>query len=101
MKKDINELGFDTWFELYEFLKAANLHHDKQAALVWPDEPEKIVYLEHVKAMAFDEIYTTLPQVGAIEVLHDLVISLRLETCNEDRTPILQFLNKVTTRANE
>lgn len=101
MKKNLNEIGFDTWLQLYETLKAANLHTHKEALLEWPDGPAETVQLEFIKARAFEEIYPTLPQVGAIEVLHDLVVSLRLETTNEDRTPILEFLNKITTRAND
>lgn len=97
-RQKIEELGFDTWLELYETLKAANVHQHKEAALEWPGGTTEIVSLEHVRSRAFEEIYPILPQVGAIEVMASVIQD---ESIEKHRRLIGELLKKIPTRAND
>src|SRR5688500_10537045 len=68
----IEELGYQSWFELFEDVRTQNLHYQTLVEFSWAttSEPERdtvTLTLEHIRSMAFLEIYDRLPLMGTAE----------------------------------
>lgn len=110
----IQELGYDSWLQLYEELVLGDIHILEQVRLVYPTPPvnpmetgqapvkpetkeDVILELDYVRSMAFQEIYPGLPLREEIEENLSR-ISNGIVTV-QDANPINNFLNKLPTRA--
>lgn len=103
---------FNTWLELFDYLKTNGFADDQRVALIYPQETPKILeptdtipevqaadnevvlYVDEIKARAFDELYERLPLIATIETLADLVDGIT------KMKPVAEFLNKLPTRVN-
>lgn len=96
---EIQELGFDSWLELFKSLEKDRLINEDQVTLAWPKENREVkIKLCTVKARAFDEIYEQLPGEEAIEVIQELVKNCGSSLQRGDRLTIRAFLEKFPSR---
>lgn len=101
---DIDELGYNTWLELYESLIDQGLQDEQKVVLSWkgtnePDRLDATVYIQQIRAAAFIEIYDKLPLKGTIEVMNDLLDNANEAVVNKFTSPVQEFLTKLPTRA--
>lgn len=115
---EIQELGFSSWMELFEWLKEQGLQDDKTFTLTWENQvvseertvetgeedvrieqeirPDVTLPTNLVKARAFQELYDSLPTKKALEVVDDLIFAE--EKVQADLDTIQTFLNNLPTR---
>lgn len=103
--------GFTTWCALFDYLKTNGFADQQRVALVYPTtEPETVaesistphvkeaareveIYVDEIKARAFDEIYPRLPLTETVATLTDLLDGIT------KMRPVVEFLNKLPKRS--
>jgi hypothetical protein len=104
-KVTIEQTGFDTWMELWKWIKEQGLENEQKVTLTWDDvlleeEEEKpadlTVPVILVKWKAFDELQERLPSKAAVHVIIDLIHTD--EKVQEDLDTINNFLNNLPTK---
>ena len=95
----LDELGLSSWLELYHQLEKGDMLGDKTVILNWPANDHSTIEISvcYVKAQAFDEIYHKLPLKVSVMVIQDLLVDL--DENKDNQLKIMQFLNKIPTRA--
>ena len=104
---DINELGYESWVDLYQDLRAQGLQDEKHIALTWVDaesqedrdRPDVNIPMAQVQANAFAELYDRLPLPGTIALLTELLESATAIAGKQYTQPVLEFLTKLPTRS--
>ena len=98
----IQELGFDSWLELFKSLQKDKLIGEEKITLVWAESenrPSVPLRMCTVKANAFDEIYGQLPGEEAIDVIRALLGNCGATLSRGDRMTIQGFLEKFPSRS--
>lgn len=103
---NIIELGYATWVDLYQDLRAQGLQDEKHIALTWVDaesqedrdRPDVNIPMAQVQANAFAELYDRLPLPGTIELITDMIRQSNLTGLPVDPS-VLEFLTKIPTRS--
>lgn len=112
MKSTAEQLGLESWLDLYRELVQKGLHTEQRIALDYPAEPEEpsdadnleipkalkkpkdvIVEVSYIRSMAFLDLFEQLPSKDAIKVIIDLL----MESCTEFST-VFAFLKKIPTK---
>lgn len=108
-KADIEDMGFLTWLQFYEFLqfhghtkkpvisivkpvKATKAEMSK-VAKAQPGEYEWTFNTNDLKALVFDELYSRLPRMESVDIVHSMVADF----CPRSQD-IHSFLNNLATR---
>ena len=94
----IQELGFDTWLDLYKQIEQEGNHNLEKVVLEWPpevNEPVVIIKLCTIKANAFDEIYQSLPVEGTAESVIDLLTG---ELTGAEQNQIVRMIKRLPTK---
>jgi len=111
---NINDLGFGSWFEFFEWLKTQDLDQEQRVTLTWPAEPgdpaveenageqeperpDLTLHVSTVRSHAFNEIFPKLPTKAAIDVVMDLIWAP--EKSQGDMNTIEAFLKNLPTRS--
>ena len=103
-KLTIEQTGFETWLELWNWVKEQGLQDQQKVTLTWDDvlleeEEEKpadlTVPVILIKWKAFDEIEGKLPKKPTLEVIKDLIWAE--EKTQTDMDTINNFLDKIPT----
>lgn len=97
---EIDDLGYQSWLECYSVLVKDDLQDQPAIEFQWDphDYPgsNMTVDMDRIKSGAFDEIFPLLPTAAAMQVMVALVED---EHNIQQRQVILEFLNKIPTRA--
>lgn len=116
---NITELGFDTWLELYDWLRLQNLHTEEKVVLTWPaaasdmhgpepggnsEEEDELegkadltIHLNTIRAHAFTELYEKLPTRDVLAVIKDLIHGPGTSTKTEIDVAV-KFFDNLPTR---
>lgn len=97
---EIDDVGYHSWRECYDELVADDLQDQPAIEFQWDphDYPGSnlTVDMDRIKSGAFDEIFPLLPTVAAMEIMVEVV---KTEPNLKQRQLLLEFLNKIPTRA--
>lgn len=115
---EIQDLGFSSWMELFEWLKEQGLQDDKTFTLTWENQvvseertvetgdedvrieqeirPDVTLPTNLVKAKAFQEIYDALPTKKSLGVVEDIIFAE--EKVQADVHTIQTFFKNLPTR---
>lgn len=101
---EIQDLGFTSWMELFEWLKEQALENDKTFTLTWEKEagteaevrPDVTLPTNLVKAKAFQEIYDALPTKKSLGVVEDIIFAE--QKVQTDVDTIQTFFKNLPTR---
>jgi len=121
--KTMNQLapeGFANWRNLYDHLKVVGMENEQRVALTYPQENphpdtvsethsnpevritdrEIVLYVDEIKARAFEEIYDLLPEKGSVVMLQEMLeTGSKLPGVNKHVRPAIEFLKKIPTRS--
>lgn len=109
----IQDLGYQSWMELYHELEAKELLdgkiiqiHETDPAIVGAVNDKDLgaslqapgidICVDYVRARAFEELYHKLPLSESVEVLIDLLNDPKFD---DDVLTVIIFLKKLQTRA--
>jgi hypothetical protein len=106
-KPDIQELGHNSWVDLYQDIRTHGLQNEKYIRITWEDleseeERERAdvnLPMALVQANAFAEIYDALPSKDALDVIRQMVESAEAMAGKKYIQPVLEFLTKIPTRS--
>lgn len=96
MKKtpNLNNIGYDSWLQLYEELVSEGLEREDEIILEWTAEekhPPVEISLDFIRSMAFLELYATLPLASSVDIVKNLITE---GNCSQ----VVSFLNNLKTR---
>jgi len=103
---ELEELGLESWLELFQILAAEDLLKEKTVILFWPNEPrengdpdeELPIETVYILMRAFTELYQRLPLRGTVEFMIDEILSAEPGAKMDDH--LVSFLRKLPTRTN-
>lgn len=114
---EVQELGFDSWFELYEWVKEQGLEEQAKITLTWPkpppspisdaldlpvpddERPDVTLALNTIRANAFREVYPTLLSKSKKEIFYDM---LKLPTLTRREIDLIRVaIANLPTKMNE
>ena len=109
--------GFGTWSQLFDYLKSQGFADQQRVALVYPTEsPETVaetnatpdikpaareveLYIDEVKARAFDELYERLPTRDGVGLMSEMLdAASKIVGVRSHVYPVKEFLNKLPIR---
>jgi hypothetical protein len=105
MNHQIQNLGFNSWLELYEWCRENGVHMEPTVTLTWPEEdgikrPEVKLTLMQIRSSAFEELYLALPAEKARDVVKDL-LKVDEDLKPEDIRTVNNFITNLITRAHD
>ncbi len=112
---DPQTVGFETWVEVYEYLKGIGFENEARVGFIIPpviksavefeDGPkvkampsEYIMEMVQIRALAFDELYPHLPKASSVQVVQDIFEDIYVLLPNQDVNIIIDFINKIPTK---
>lgn len=112
---EIQDLGFASWLELYEWLKEQALQDQAKITLTWPkpppspiadaldlplpdeERPDVTLAVNTIRAKAFQELYDSLPTKKSLDVVEAIIFAE--EKVQMDVETIQTFLKNLPTRS--
>lgn len=67
----------------------------KDETHVKPGNP--VLYVDEIKARAFDEIYDLLPEPASVSIMKEMLETASKIGVNRHVRPVIEFLNKIPT----
>jgi hypothetical protein len=104
MNHQIQNLGFNSWLELYEWCRENGVHMEPTVTLTWPEEdgmqrPDVKLTLMQIRSNAFEELYLALPAANTRDVIKDLLDAEDLKP--EELRRVQNFITNLIARAHD
>jgi hypothetical protein len=97
---EIDDLGYQSWLECFQELVKEDLQNQPAIEFQWDpyDYPggNQTVDMDRIKSGAFDEVFPLLPTTDAMQVV---LAMIQDDPDIKQRQVLLEFLNKIPTRA--
>jgi|SRR5688572_9639666 hypothetical protein len=108
--------GFANWRTLFDYIKTAGMADEQRVELEYKNEPSDtvatnetppelkpgnpVLYLDEIKARAFEEIYDLLPDHKSVRVMFEMLeTASNMPGVGRHVKPVMEFLNKIPQRS--